>query len=386
MPKSKSKTKNKKNTARPINREVFPELNSLFYTANPAEFFNMQIDSMSLLMASKEKLAPICEEGVKIGSIDRRRWEPGTEERREKYVSSQSILVLHHAAETLLRMYFAHAMNRECPWFGIANMKSFSDFKKLVESSLSNGFDRGDVADVFLGGSNAKSAGIDLSDEKFNKCIDGCVLTLETAGNIFLEDAFLYNAAKHGLATVTVENAKVGLKNPLGDPLSIYMGDLSAYLHTETFSQRASGSDPKWYISYTGQSVERNISLINLMVIELSNLWSVAKRKYVRSSGELFILPIAYVEKYIYGPVVAVGNQMDKLTETIPTVREGGALEEKELTVKSFFVPEGWSADSQLGSEFEKVSIVPTQDSIFGGLKKGRKLLAFSPRKTAEEQ
>ena len=45
-------------------------------------------------------------------------------------------MLLHHVAETLLRLYIAHESDPECPWIAIASERNFGRFKGKVSELL----------------------------------------------------------------------------------------------------------------------------------------------------------------------------------------------------------------------------------------------------------
>jgi hypothetical protein len=83
----------------------------------------------------------------------------------------ESVMIAHHASETLLRLFFAHIEHEECPWLGMSASTDFAEFKGKVADALRQGFDRGHIASVFLGGDTPADACIELSENEFDDAI-----------------------------------------------------------------------------------------------------------------------------------------------------------------------------------------------------------------------
>ena len=45
---------------------------------------------------------------------------PGERDRR-RYIQTEAMMIVHHASEALLRLFFAHVDHPECPWLGMAD-------------------------------------------------------------------------------------------------------------------------------------------------------------------------------------------------------------------------------------------------------------------------
>ncbi len=110
---------------------------------------------------------------------------------RERYVRTECILVLHHVCETLLRLYFAHTEQPDCPWLGMAASVSFAEFKKKVSAGRDNGFDHDAVALVFLGGINPREAVLRVDDAEFGDAVRAFQALLAIAAQTVLSESVL---------------------------------------------------------------------------------------------------------------------------------------------------------------------------------------------------
>jgi hypothetical protein len=155
----------------------------MFYNADPAEFIKMRIEAISLMACTDEQLAPAFGaartiSSSRIGDKDAPEvsarfgaMKPPDLAARKRYVGMESVMIAHHASDTLLRLFFAHIEHEECPWLGMSASTDFAEFKGKVADALRQGFDRGHIASVFLGGDTPADACIELSENEFNDAI-----------------------------------------------------------------------------------------------------------------------------------------------------------------------------------------------------------------------
>ncbi|MCV7103766.1 hypothetical protein [Mycobacterium palustre] len=230
--------------------ELFSELNATFYEDDPSEYLLTKIEAVTLMLAPADALAPAYESERIIG-VSRRAGAPvPSKEARDRYVRTECVLVLHHACEMLLRLFFAHVDKQDCPWLGMAASVSFAEFKTKVSTALRSGFDREDVAQVFLGGTNPADAGLNVEADEFEDTTAAWQLLLETAADTVLSESFLYNSAKHGLTVVhTDESTQMAFTPPGGDPVLLVAGSQFAYLHRPQTPGVNGGTE--WWVSLT---------------------------------------------------------------------------------------------------------------------------------------
>lgn len=104
-------------------------------------------------------------------------------------------------------MFYAHIEQEDCPWLGIASSVNFTEFKQKLDHGLKSGFDREKIAQVFLGGVSVSDSQIHVTETDFEERIDAISLLLQYAAQRYLAESFVYNADKHGLSNVMVDNA-----------------------------------------------------------------------------------------------------------------------------------------------------------------------------------
>ncbi|WP_279100757.1 hypothetical protein [Gordonia bronchialis] len=302
------KTKASTNDAEslPLAPELFPELNATFYCGDPAEFLRMRIESLSLMALSTDQLAPMLATPRRIGSLGLDPVGPPADEVRDRYIATEAVMVFHHAAEMLLRMFYAHVEKPDCPWLGMSSSTRFAEFKDKVAKSRERGFNEADIARVFLGGTDPRDASIRATDEEFTASVDGIKLLLGYSAAQFLDESFLYNAAKHGLTTVRVDTGAMTLTNPDGDEVRLHDGSLLIYMHGPSAPGVKHG--PKHHISMTGSLPDQDLAVATMIYHAVADLWAVARRRYTAQSGKLVLFDRAMVQSCISGPVNASGN------------------------------------------------------------------------------
>lgn len=98
---------------RRLAHELFSELNATYYEDDPSEYVLTKIEAVTLMLASDEALAPAYS-ADRVAGVTRRTGTPVPSRMvRDRYVRTERVLVLHHACETLLRMFFAHTENQD---------------------------------------------------------------------------------------------------------------------------------------------------------------------------------------------------------------------------------------------------------------------------------
>jgi hypothetical protein len=85
--------------------ELLSELNATYYEDDPSEYLHTRIEVVTLMLASEEALTPACTADRIIGATRRAKTPVPPREVRDRYVRTECVLVLHHACETLLRMF-----------------------------------------------------------------------------------------------------------------------------------------------------------------------------------------------------------------------------------------------------------------------------------------
>lgn len=325
---NRSKSRKPKPASTPgprLARELFSELNATFYEDDPSEYLLTKIEAVTLMLAPAEALAPAYASERAVGICRHAGAPVPSKEARDRYVRTECVLVLHHACEMLLRLFFAHVEKQDCPWLGMAASVNFAEFKEKVSTALRVGFDRDDVALVFLGGADPADADLSVDTDEFDDTIVAWQLLLETAADTVLSESFLYNSAKHGLTVVhTDESTQMQFTPPGGGaPIHLASGSQLTYLHKPETPGAKGGTE--WWVSLTHTLPDQDIEVSFLIQRAVSSLWNIARRRYTGQAGEVTIVAARAVRDAIYGPVAAEGSAIRTLThELVKKDSDGG--------------------------------------------------------------
>lgn len=297
--------------------ELFSELNATFYEDDPSEYLLTKIEAVTLMLAPAEALAPAYASERAVGVFRPAAVPVPSKQARDRYVRTECILVLHHACEMLLRLFFAHADKQDCPWLGMAASVTFADFKAKVSTALRTGFDRDYVARVFLGGVDPGDAELGVDVDEFDDTVTAWQLLLGNAADTVLSEAFLYNSAKHGLTVVhTDESTRMAFTPPDGGgPIHLASGSQLTYLHKPETPGAKGG--PEWWVSLTHTLPDQDIEVSLLIQLAVSSLWNVARRRYTGQLGEVSIVSTRAVRDAVHGPVAAEGSHVRTLVHEL---------------------------------------------------------------------
>lgn len=258
--------------------EQFPELNRQFYSGKlqPRDYLMHRYRSLFLAAQSPEALACAFDNELSIGKL-RAKWSSTDEEWDDveirDYVSTESTVLLHHTSEALFRLYFAHADSPECPWLAVARLRIPSHFKDRLSRFMSESKDDAVAQSamfVFYGHGTVDAA----MQEQWTLLKDGLMMLLTHLGRRLLEEAPLYNSAKHGLSLVPGAAAM-----QFGDqsgPLRIRADGPSITYLTVMEGQRGK----RWAQETVWLDPTRTLAVVMLALHQMGNLWHVACQRY----------------------------------------------------------------------------------------------------------
>jgi hypothetical protein len=183
----------------------FRELNEAFYQERPWDYFLQRLVHLAAIASDTAKLP--FENPISVGPVTIRSHTPTLARYPspgQSFVAVESEVLLHHAAETLLRLIHAHAEPSPCPWIRMSSIRNFSQFKEWVES-LRDDPKLDDLAGQFFG----------RSDEHPDTPADEAEWVRVFAQHFL--DSSSYNAAKHGMAlaggaargTITIDDKEI---------------------------------------------------------------------------------------------------------------------------------------------------------------------------------
>jgi hypothetical protein len=262
--------------------EQFPELNRQFYAGEfgPADYLTQRFRSVFLAAQAPERLPGAFDSDLSVGDIKASWPTPESWDASDvrDYVSTETTVLLHHTAEALFRLYLAHSQSPECPWLAVARLRIPSHFKASVHSFLASRRDaetHEQLTWVFYGRRSPENDPRGLwPDAK-----DGLVRLVSILGSRLLEQAPLYNSAKHGLSLVPGAAAM-----SFGDQSGPFAINASGPSITHlTVSKGQHGK--RWAQETVWLNPEQDLALIGLAIHQVRNLWAVAKHRY---AGEPF--------------------------------------------------------------------------------------------------
>jgi hypothetical protein len=367
---------------RPLAWHQFQELNFSFYQEHPSDFINMRIEVLSLMLCNEEQLGSAYAAERSINGIRLGGTTPPNDKQRKRYLQTEAVVILHHAAEMILRLYYAHLDQPDCPWLGMASETSFAQFKAKVEKSLEDGFDRAKLAEIFLGGSSPEDACIAMSAADFEDGLDGLALLLEQCAERLLSESFLYNSIKHGLSTIALdESTEISNRSPDGKPVVAHRGPLLAYMHKARRPGVKSGVGGEWFISLAAATTDRDLALAVLIAKAIESLWDVARRRYTGKSGQIRHIRRVTVETAIYGLLSQSGNILDTITLEMPRLKDDGSPDGVEIDFVLEHLPEDYEvADGVHPTDCPRVNLPTRQKDqrVFSTSK--RAFYPFSPK------
>ena len=179
----------------------YGSLNEHFYHAEPSEYLLQRLWSLA---ASLDPATQPTAVQFDQFSMAREPEDILDDNKAMKYAALESMVLLHHAAESMLRLYLAHANRSPCPWVEIAKLRNFAEFKRRVaelRDSLSEPEVMNDLEEVFMW-AHEPAAFPRVSEHLRASNQAGLRLMIEYAATVLLEDAPVYNAAKHGIAVL----------------------------------------------------------------------------------------------------------------------------------------------------------------------------------------
>ena len=113
-----------------------------------------------------------------------------------------------------------------------------------------------------------------MSAKDFEDAIDGIDLLLQECCRRLLSESFLYNAIKHGLSTIALdEEAQFARTLPNGEIVVGHRGPMFAYMHKARRPGPKKDGEREWFITMAGAKTERDLALSLLVANAIESLW-----------------------------------------------------------------------------------------------------------------
>ncbi|TFB50260.1 hypothetical protein [Cryobacterium tagatosivorans] len=256
----------------------FDELNRRFYSRpGPNEYFDNRFTALvrhlGRELPTEKTEYKYGELSVIVGPGDSSSDDGPDTEERDRFAALDATVLLHHASESLARLYLAHADRNPCPWVALAEMKQPRVFPAKLRS-LRDRLQDGDaellddLMEVFTYSKTYKAWGDTATPESWAQHREAIAVLMEFAVTRLLDDSNLYNSAKHGFG---VSAGEAGLA--FGDLIK-HDGPAISFLD---YSPRA---DTPWSLSTTWVDPERYLASVFLISQQLANLWNCARAHY----------------------------------------------------------------------------------------------------------
>lgn len=365
---------------RSLDNGQFPELNATFYTARPADFINMRINMLSLVACSDEVLAPAFASERRIADVCIPAGGLPSADDRDRYLQMEAMMIVHHASEALLRLFFAHVDHPECPWIGMSASTNFNEFKDRVDAELRAGFKTEQIATVFLGGTDPEDAGIELTHEEFDQSVEGVDRLLWDCALRILQDSFLYNGVKHGLTAIALSDKSSKMTWQVGDQnVVIHRGALHAFLHRLRFPT-AKKNEKQWFYTLADANPQRDLAVTRYIAAAIGSLWAVARRRYMGTPGSILCFSKDSVEVAIYLPIEQSLNVMKRMTSELVKLKSDGEVDGIDIDFEAYNIPDEWEVSEETPQKSSRVKLpVRTQDGKIVSTS-NRRYLPFSPK------
>jgi hypothetical protein len=268
-----------------VHRSEYHRLNERFYKMSPYTYLDMRLKSLVLMASGSEKLDDLLAEGVSYQDLTLSEPEPANQLELDKYAALESTVLLHHACEAMLRLYLAHEYRTECPWLKLAATTSPRDFKSQVRKLGTELTSRDRIADMLEAFSyTADWTKFDGATEDVWLSHEAALVQLvDYAIREVLNNANVYNAAKHGLAVQPGEVSFSLGGRPGHKPL--IRQDGPALNHLE---MSGNADDRHWQLRTTWVNPLSNLARVHLMTLQIRNLFEAGRSQRKLGQPERF--------------------------------------------------------------------------------------------------
>jgi hypothetical protein len=262
-----------------IHPSEYRKLADYFYRANPADYLQARVLGAVVVAGVNDEGGPGHYASLSLGEL---KFTQGPEdvltpEERDRIAALESTVVLHHTCESLLRLYFAHSNGERCPWQAVAGMRDFREFKRRVSELRSRLDEEATVTDllrVFAFATAREQT--NMPEEAWEKHRTALVGLVRIAAGTILDDANLYNAAKHGLAIIA---GPVGMSLGPVDAPPVIDQHGPALVTLEL-----SGKPSRWGMTTRWVRPERALAVSFMVCAMIRSLWEVGRRDHAQEA------------------------------------------------------------------------------------------------------
>ena len=251
--------------------QTFAQIRGAFYRAEPVDYFMTRLGQVLQHAENPNKLAADFKRGIRAQNLLLRIGDVSwSEVELQHHLIIEAISIAHHATETLLRLFLAHARSQEDAAIDIAATYRPSEFKDEVRSWIATDGHLDELREhygLWIGGIGPAAPADQLAQR------DREVPLLQDLARYWLDEAPLYNALKHGLAAVPsqaelVIGADTGAMSLTGPSIVYLVRSPIDKRHTQ-LSQRTQWID-----------LQQTFATALQAVFMIENLWGIAKYRY----------------------------------------------------------------------------------------------------------
>lgn len=241
--------------------DAIDEVNRRFYSVCPADY----LETRRALLTSLDVVPEDDESKVALA----------------RFQVLESTVLAHHAFEALVRLYLAHSTNTTCPWIEVAGETSFSAFKSRVNDEIigpsTDALAERMVPLVFLGS-------VKLTNHQ-QTLVHNTAGFLRSFAGTWLDDARLYNAAKHGLAVVPGQ-ASLSLGETGGEMRAFGRGTAIEFLEHHGWQ----ADTRKWSLTTVWASAQETLTEVEIACMLIRSLWAVGRRRFGIDTGPINVV------------------------------------------------------------------------------------------------
>lgn len=244
--------------------------NSAFYRSSPAKYFQAKLEMLLLAGGRGVEVDRLLSEGVDFAGAS---WfpDPDPDDDMEDlglddYVIIESQQLLHHACETVLRLFFVHAAaSTTVPWVTMAGDRSFAGFKRDVTAEfVTKAPDAAMVGWVLLGSSVCPP---EIEEQHWIGAIEGLTSFLREFAKRHVHEATIYNAIKHGLG---VRPSEATLQF---DDVGVASGPAVTYPESGGWLD----DRREWSLTTRWIDLSESIGLAHVAIQMIDSIWNLGK-------------------------------------------------------------------------------------------------------------
>lgn len=264
-------------------------LNEAFYRSNPADYLLTRLQLLLLTGGRRTELAAMLHAGVEFAGLTVVPRDPAAVDDRDdqtiaadaadyqNFLIVESQALLHHAAETLLRMFMVHAARADAPWVTFRGT-SWRDFVDMVQAIIDTPPRPELIANVCLGNSQRHET---ATEADWIGAVEGLSAFLRRLASVFLEDSNLYNCIKHGLGARAGTTQMIMGPMLFGDGPSVEFPEMSDWDEND---------ERIWSLTTRWVDVGESVALTHVAANMTSSIWRVGRARLVGESsvGHLF--------------------------------------------------------------------------------------------------